>query len=183
LDANQKVPTVNLGGAGADNTKFLRGDQTWQVPPSGGEAETVVVLGGDQTTNSTSLVDLLGLSFPIEANSVYIIEAWIVWQSNSSNYGIGFAINGPANQVLAAQKTLIALTTATEYIMNGTGYNAPNATSASPPAANQNYLALMHAVLKTGGTLGTFQVRWRSENTSGTMTAKAGSSLRWRKIA
>src|SRR4030042_6340309 len=32
LDANQKVPTVNLGGDGADNTKYLRGDQTWQVP-------------------------------------------------------------------------------------------------------------------------------------------------------
>ena len=36
LDANQKVPTVNLGGAGADNTKFLRGDQTWQAPAGGG---------------------------------------------------------------------------------------------------------------------------------------------------
>jgi hypothetical protein len=183
LDANQKVPTVNLGGAGADNTKFLRGDQTWQVPSGGGEAENVVVLGGDQTTNSTSFVDLPGLSFPVEANSTYIIEAWIVWQSSSASYGIGFAVNGPANQVLAAHKTLVALTTATEYIMNGTGYNAPNATSASPPAANQNYLALMHAVLKTGGTAGNFQVRWRSENSSGTMTAKAGSSLRWRKIA
>src|SRR3990170_3288681 len=38
LDVNSKVPTVNLGGAGADNTKFLRGDQTWQVPPTGGGA-------------------------------------------------------------------------------------------------------------------------------------------------
>ena len=35
LDVNQKVPTVNLGGVGADNTKFLRGDQTWQVPAGG----------------------------------------------------------------------------------------------------------------------------------------------------
>jgi hypothetical protein len=35
LDANSKVPTVNLGGAGADNTKYLRGDQTWQVPTGG----------------------------------------------------------------------------------------------------------------------------------------------------
>ena len=35
LDANNKVPTVNLGGAGADNTKYLRGDQTWQVPAGG----------------------------------------------------------------------------------------------------------------------------------------------------
>lgn len=32
LDTAQKVPTANLGGAGADNTKYLRGDQTWATP-------------------------------------------------------------------------------------------------------------------------------------------------------
>lgn len=39
LDANSKVPTTNLGGAGADNTKYLRGDQTW-VAPAGGSNPT-----------------------------------------------------------------------------------------------------------------------------------------------
>jgi hypothetical protein len=34
LDATSKVPTTNLGGAGADATKFLRGDQTWTTPPA-----------------------------------------------------------------------------------------------------------------------------------------------------
>ncbi len=34
LDGGSKVPTTQLGGSGADNTKFLRGDQTWQAPPS-----------------------------------------------------------------------------------------------------------------------------------------------------
>jgi hypothetical protein len=37
LDAGTKVPTVELGGAGADNTKYLRGDQTWVAPASGGD--------------------------------------------------------------------------------------------------------------------------------------------------
>ena len=32
LDVSQKVATANLGGAGADSTKYLRGDQTWAVP-------------------------------------------------------------------------------------------------------------------------------------------------------
>ena len=31
LDAGTKVPTVELGGAGATSAKFLRGDQTWQT--------------------------------------------------------------------------------------------------------------------------------------------------------
>jgi len=36
LDTDQKIPTVNLGGPGADNTKYLRGDQTWQTPAGTG---------------------------------------------------------------------------------------------------------------------------------------------------
>lgn len=35
LDAASKVPVINLGGSGADNTKYLRGDQTWATPASG----------------------------------------------------------------------------------------------------------------------------------------------------
>lgn len=38
LDAGTKVPTAQLGGAGADATKFLCGNQTWQVPAGGGPA-------------------------------------------------------------------------------------------------------------------------------------------------
>ena len=41
LDVNSKVPTAQLGGVGADSTKFLRGDQTWQVP-SGGSLPTPI---------------------------------------------------------------------------------------------------------------------------------------------
>jgi len=36
LGSNSKVPTAQLGGSGADNTKYLRGDQTWQIPEGGG---------------------------------------------------------------------------------------------------------------------------------------------------
>ncbi len=38
LDAGSKVPTAQLGGAGADATKYLRGDQSWAVPAGGSEA-------------------------------------------------------------------------------------------------------------------------------------------------
>ena len=45
---NQLAPTVNLGGAGADNTKYLRGDQTWQaVTASAPTSATAVVISSD----------------------------------------------------------------------------------------------------------------------------------------
>lgn len=36
LDTGTKVPTAQLGGAGADSTKYLRGDQTWATPAGAG---------------------------------------------------------------------------------------------------------------------------------------------------
>ena len=44
LDSASKVPTVNLGGTGASNTKYLRGDQTWQVPAGGTAKESHIVM-------------------------------------------------------------------------------------------------------------------------------------------
>jgi hypothetical protein len=58
LDGSTKVPTAQLGGAGADNTKFLRGDQTWVSPPSAPDASTlskgVVQLAGDLAGTAAS---------------------------------------------------------------------------------------------------------------------------------
>lgn len=49
LDAGTKVPSAELGGAGADSTKYLRGDRTWQTFPTAGS--TV------EKTDSTAVSD------------------------------------------------------------------------------------------------------------------------------
>jgi hypothetical protein len=57
LDSGTKVPTAELGGAGADNTKFLRGDQTWAAPSGGGAPTTASyitrVAEGDLSNETT----------------------------------------------------------------------------------------------------------------------------------
>ncbi len=58
LDSGSKVPTAQLGGAGADNTKFLRGDQTWVTPSGAADATTlskgIVQLAGDLAGTAAS---------------------------------------------------------------------------------------------------------------------------------
>jgi len=41
LDGAGLVPPGQLGGGGADATKFLRGDQSWQVPAGGGDVHAI----------------------------------------------------------------------------------------------------------------------------------------------
>lgn len=54
LDADSKVPLVNLGGVGADNTKYLRGDQTWATP-------TALATWGSITGILSNQLDLQGV--------------------------------------------------------------------------------------------------------------------------
>ena len=46
LDAGVKVPTAELGGSGADASKYLRGDQTWNTPLGGGGYAPMFLLMG-----------------------------------------------------------------------------------------------------------------------------------------
>jgi hypothetical protein len=46
-----KVPASELGGAGADSTKFLRGDLTWAIPPLGNNFVQITVDFGFASRN------------------------------------------------------------------------------------------------------------------------------------
>jgi len=60
LDAAAKMPTAQLGGAGATGSNFLRGDQTWAAPSGAGPAlqGSVAVDPPSITKASTSNVDV-----------------------------------------------------------------------------------------------------------------------------
>jgi hypothetical protein len=150
---------------------------------TGIHGETIVVLGSDQTTVSTSMENLAGLLAAVAVSSTYLFEALIAWKSNNASYGVGFSFTGPANKTIAVHTTIIALTTTTIFSMNGSDYDLPDATSDSPPAADTIYLAHMKGILKTGDTSGNLQLRWRSEHADGTITALIGSTLRVKKVA
>jgi hypothetical protein len=183
LDASSKVPTVNLGGSGASSSTYLRGDQTWATPAGGGESEIVVILTADRTNSSTSFADITDLTFTPLAGKTYIIEAWLIFQSNTVTTGIGFAGNGPASPtayVMNANIPIVLTLYASDSLMASRAYNVGTA-SASVDTINANLLAKIDCLLVNGVNSTAFTLRFKAE-TTGTVKVLAGSTLRYRQV-
>jgi len=88
LDSTGKISTSQLGSGTADNTKFLRGDRTWAVPPGGGgggsvptgtgfrhvvdgveDAAAKLVENADVAANAAIAESKLSLNFPTHSNA------------------------------------------------------------------------------------------------------------------
>lgn len=144
--------------------------------------ETFVVLGADRPTSSTSYVDCAGLSFSAAANTNYLVNVAVIWQSTNTTCGIAFSWNGPSSP--------------TNYVSNlRWGQNADIITprhtraydtgsaSASVAAANTDTIALGTVILRNGANAATFILRFHAEIGSETVTIYTGSALSYRVVA
>lgn len=149
----------------------------------GADGEISIVLSQDRSTNSISFVDVEGLEFNANANSTYIIEFFLAFQSNNTTYGIGYGITGPVSPEYCIGHVDLMLAASTRFVNNITGYNTVNAYSGSVVAINKNYPGYVWVLLKTGASSGKVILRQRSENASGTVMTRLGSTLRYKQVA
>jgi hypothetical protein len=133
----------------------------------------------NQTTNSTSLVDLTNLSLAIAANATVYFRAVIHVGTNAAN-GLRYAVTIPASatmkvMVLGQTTTAIAAGTsgnATQWITtSGTETGTINAIS----QANQN--VVLEGWVAASSTAGTIQIQGRSTNALTTATFNSGSFI------
>ncbi len=145
---------------------------------------TYALLGSTQTTTSTSLVNVPGLSIALAAGSVYEFEANLTVRSssdNGTNYGINYTGTGVTTiecfvdgnvDLGAGGHTLFqrvnALNTAPTYV-----YNA---------VANTDGGLMIRGVITTGATAGGNLTVQHKKVTSGTSTVYGGSFLKVTKI-
>ncbi len=90
------VGVTELSATGtANNTTFLRGDNTWATPtaadPSGWT--TIVKSANQDVTNSTTLVDDTSLQFSVVAGGHYMVEFQLTISANNTTGDYKFAIN------------------------------------------------------------------------------------------
>ena len=145
----------------------------------GGESEVIVVKTGDTANATTNLADAVDLTFTALANSTYIIEGFICWSASAATVGIKLSATAPTSPTLLAGHFI---TDAVNGTPDSSSFNANDVTvTTSASAFTTGNIASMCCVLKTAGNAGNFQIRFAAE-TTGTITMKAGSVLRYRKI-
>lgn len=145
----------------------------------GGESEVTVVKVGDTANATTTFADATGLSFTALANKTYIIEAWVRWATSALTVGIKLSCSGPASPAFVASIFKAALTTSGISGAGGNAYNTGAATASAFALADN--LAHLLILFRNGSTQGPFIIRFAAE-TTGTVTIKDGSVLRYRQV-
>jgi len=172
---------IGLGGgafsdAPSDGKYYVRKDGAW-VEASSGDGTTTVTLAADVVTDGTSnLQDVTGLSFAVAAGSTYFWEAKLFLEAASASTGCGLTANGPAiTSLMWAARTHV--TTGAETIRAGSTWDV-NWNSAAAPGTARTAEIFGFLIPSADGTV---ILRFKSENNN-TVTAKAGSFLKWRKV-
>ncbi len=145
----------------------------------GGESETVVLKTGDTANSTTTLSNAVDLVFTALANKTYLIEGFIVYDSSATTVGIKLSATGPTSPTRMAGHFV---TDAANGTPDSSSFNANDVTATTSASSfTAGNIAALHCVLVNGSNQGSFQIRFAAE-TTGTVTVKAGSCLRYRLL-
>lgn len=159
----------------------LTGEITSHTHAGGGGDGEVSVMATQNTQNATTtLANATGLAFSALASSTYIIEVFLLWDASAATVGIKVTATASGTPNITAGHFI---TDATNGTPDSSSYNANDVVVTTSASAFTTYnLGMLHAILKTSTSASTWQLRFAAE-TTGTITVKAGSVLRYRKVA
>lgn len=165
--------------ADGDILTYNDGAGVWEnAPPSGGGSWSSVVGTGD-TSTSTTLANLSGLSFSVAASGVYIFDALLFYDSGATTTGAKFTLTGPSSPTAlhySVRQTLSASTAQTQSLST---YDSAAATTTSLVTGN---------VCQIQGRIepsvsGTVQLRFATEIAGSAITVYSESLLQWLQVA
>jgi hypothetical protein len=182
---------ANLTDPNADRILFWddsAGGVTWLTAGTGltisgttitasgsGSSPKYVRLSADQTSTSTSLADVTGLSVSIESNKVYTLRACIRYKASTATEALGLSLNGPASPTsveFMVQNGLISSLSRYEHVSTYETVVIGASGSATSIAS------FMDALIVNGANAGTLAVRFKAETGgANSVTVEAGSWL------
>lgn len=136
------------------------------------------VSGLDFTTNSTSLVDITGLTFAALTNSKYEVEAMLLGQSNSSNgvqFAVSYSASGATGSYLAFSPSGVSTSSGgVNQIGTATGVTVWTA----PSTDLHTYIK---AIIRVGANTGNISIQVKGISPS-TATIHVGSVMKVKKL-
>jgi hypothetical protein len=137
-----------------------------------------VGLASDQTTKSTSFVDVTGLTVRVDPNRTYSFRCDFTFTSSAATTGIAFAMVGPPSPTTFNYMTDITQAAANGsngmITMIGNGDDATSRATRSVPAASTKYFARIDGTVITAASGGNLQARVKASNAHN-VTVVAGS--------
>lgn len=157
----------------------------WTALPIG-PPWTYAVLGSDVVNSTTSTVTLTALESLPEAAGTYVVEGMLMYTSATTTSLPRFTVYAGVDQTAGRAETF-QNTAANQYLNFGTGMTNTFTTagSAASPAGTPMALTLRAITQSTGPTAAGNGIRigFIAEIAGDAATIKAGSFVRWRKIA
>lgn len=181
------------GAAGADGATGATGPAGIGIPGLDAEPEDPMMIPGppggggsvsisttrktsDQSSTVVALADVTGLSFAVAANTDYIFEFTVLYNTVGATTGIALAVNGPASptQILGG-----IITGADSNNVYPGAFSAYDSAVISVRGNATLSTAVVRGILRNGANAGTLILRFASEIATESVTIKAGSFVRF----
>ncbi len=151
----------------------------------GGGSLTFVdaALTSTQVFSTTTFANVTQLVAAMDANSTYLLDCFVTFQSAATTTGLGLGYTSPADcRVMAEIVVPITSTAAASQLRTifpnaAVAANTGTVLGTGVTAINSNHTARISGIIRTGATAGNFQVQARSEVNASNITLQIGSRL------
>ena len=172
------MATARLGSGTANNTTFLRGDQTYAQPTaaaSGVIPSTWVVASTHTLTGSTTLQSAAGLSFALSSAAAYRFEFVVGVLSSALTTGYALGVNGPNAPSLLAYEIAVSTGVGGMLTRSGRAFNVQTLASPAVDSTAAVHVGYLGGVCRTAADAGTLQLQFASEVAGSTVSVRGGS--------
>lgn len=129
-------------------------------------------LPSDVAATTTTLIDVTGLSFPVEIGETYKFKFFIIYTASSTARGSRWALNGPALNFLRCFSTYPSSSSANVFYYQST-YNGATITANS--GSTTSNIAVIEGIINCSSDASEVIARMAAE--AATITAKSGVSF------
>lgn len=156
---------------------------TITLPSGGTDPWTYTKLASDFTTTSATAVDVTGLSFTPAANKSYEFEALLLCRTATTTVGPRPGLAWPTGGTDGVADIAMPTSATAQVLVFGNINAALLAAVGGLPNTTQSYPSQIRGTFIAGASpSGTVKVQLASETAGTTVTAKAGSFIKWREI-